>query len=203
MFEIISINELLKRLDKYNHTSLHIHHTYSPNHSDWKRKPDALYWQESMRNYHVKTRKFQDIAQHVTLLPTGEFVTGRDFAIDPASITGYNQGAFCVEIFGNFDLGKDKFESKQKESALKLARYFDDKKKYVRFHRENSPKTCPGTSIDKVKFMEEVRSMDYEKALVVLAVTVGIDGSYWFHRKNIDPYFDELIIKIAKYLKKG
>jgi hypothetical protein len=43
---------------------------------------------------------------------------------------------------------------------LKLAKYFDDKGKYIRFHRENSPKTCPGTSIDKDIFISEVRAIE-------------------------------------------
>jgi len=42
---------------------------------------------------------------------------------------------------------------------LKLARYFYDKGRYIRFHRENAPKTCPGTSIDKNTFMKEVIGM--------------------------------------------
>jgi LysM repeat protein len=41
---------------------------------------------------------------------------------------------------------------------LKLAAYFDSKKRYVRFHNENAAKTCPGTSIDKATFMKEARA---------------------------------------------
>ena len=62
-----------------------------------------------------------------------------------------------VEMVGDFDKGKDKFEGPQKEVMLTLARFFDLQGKYIRFHRENAPKTCPGTSIDKNQFMAEVR----------------------------------------------
>ena len=99
------------------------------------------------------------LGQHVTLLPDGKFVTGRDFGKTPASIQGYNTGAFAVEMLGNFDIGNDKFEGPQKESMIKLARYFYSKGCYIRFHRENAPKTCPGTSIDKNEFMKEVMGM--------------------------------------------
>lgn len=156
MFEIITIDELLKRLDKYSHKELHIHHTYSPSHKDFNGS-NGIALQQAMKNYHVNTRHWQDIAQHVTLLPNGLFVTGRDFAKTPASITGHNTGGFAVEMLGNFDIGHDKLQGEQRESIIKLAKYFDDKKRYIRFHRENSPKTCPGTSINKAEFMAEVK----------------------------------------------
>ena len=159
MDRIITIDELLQILDKYNHKELHVHHTWSPNHTNWNQRPDGLFWQQSMRNYHVNTLGWQDIGQHVTLLPNGLFVTGRDFGINPASISGYNTGGFAMEMLGNFDIGNDNFTGSQKESALKLAKYFLDKGRYVRFHRENAPKTCPGTSIDKEVFISEAKNI--------------------------------------------
>ena len=135
MDEIITLQELLKRLDKYNHKELHIHHTWQPDHKTYNNKPDGLYWQKAMRNFHVNTNGWNDIGQHVTLLPDGRFVTGRPFNKNPASISGYNTGAFAVEMIGNFDKGNDRFEGKQKDSMIKLARYFDQKGRYIRFHR--------------------------------------------------------------------
>ena len=160
MDEIITLQELLKRLDKYNHKELHVHHTWRPDHETYFKKPDPLYWQQAMRNFHVNTNGWNDIGQHVTLLPDGRFVTGRPFNKNPASISGYNTGAFAVEMIGNFDKGNDRFEGKQKDSMIKLARYFDQKGRYIRFHRENASKTCPGTGIDKNEFMKEVRGKE-------------------------------------------
>ena len=157
-FEIITPYELLKQLDKYSHKELHVHHTWSPEHKDFN-GCNGISLQEAMRNYHVNTNGWQDIGQHVTLLPSGTFVTGRDFGTTPASITGYNTGAFACEMLGNFDTGHDKFGGKQKDSMLQLAHYFYEKGRYIRFHRENSPKTCPGTSIDKNAFMQEVTNL--------------------------------------------
>jgi hypothetical protein len=157
-FETINIEELLKRLDRYKHKELHVHHTWSPSHKDFN-GANGLQLQEAMKNYHVNTNGWQDIGQHVTLLPDGLFVTGRVFAMTPASIAGYNTGAFACEMLGNFDTGHDSFAGKQKLSMLQLARYFYDRGRYIRFHRENAPKTCPGTSIDKNKFMQEVMDM--------------------------------------------
>jgi hypothetical protein len=157
---ILTVEQLLKELEKYNHNELHVHHTYSPNHYNWNNRPDPQYWQDSMRRFHTKTNGWADIAQHVTLCPDGRFITGRPFNQTPASIKGHNTMhglPFMVEMIGNFDIGHDKFEGAQKDSMLKLAQWFDKRGKYIRFHRENAAKTCPGTSIDKAQFMADVR----------------------------------------------
>ncbi len=161
--KLITTSQLLQMLAKYNHKELHVHHTWKPNHSNFNGS-NYQKVQDGMRRSHLG-RGFVDIAQHVTLFPDGMFMTGRDFGQNPASISGYNRGAFCVEMVGDFDKGQDKFEGKQKEAMLSLARFFDLQGKYIRFHRENAPKTCPGTSIDKNQFMAEVRQ--YVKAAAV------------------------------------
>jgi len=155
MFEIITIEQLLIKLNNYHHTELHVHHTWKPEHKDFNGS-NGLQLQQGMRNYHVNSLGWADIGQHVTLLPDGSFVTGRDFGQTPASISGYNTGGFACEMLGNFDIGNDVLEGKQKDSILRLAKYFNDKNRYIRFHRENAAKTCPGTSIDKAVFMNEV-----------------------------------------------
>lgn len=154
--KIITLDELLKMLDKYNHKELHVHHTWRPDHSTYFNRPDPLYWQAAMRRYHKETNGWSDIGQHVTLLPDGRFVTGRDFSRDPASIKGYNTKAFAVEMIGDFDIGKDVLQGPQRESIIGLARWYHSQNKYIRFHRENADKTCPGTGIDKRLFMAEV-----------------------------------------------
>jgi len=154
--KLITIDELLKLLDKYNHRELHVHHTWRPDHSNFNGS-NYQKVQDGMRRSHL-ARGFSDIAQHVTLFPDGIFMTGRNFGTNPASILNHNYGLpFCVEMIGNFDIGNDKFEGIQKDSMLKLAKYFYNKGKYVRFHNENAAKTCPGTSIKKSTFMSEVK----------------------------------------------
>ncbi|WP_068554343.1 S-layer homology domain-containing protein [Thermotalea metallivorans] len=161
-FEIVTIEELLKRLEKYSYRQLHIHHTWKPDHSNFNGK-NHIQLQEGMYIYHTKTNKWQDIAQHVTLMPDGTFVTGRNFSKDPVSIQGWNTGAFAVEMLGNFDIGCDKLEGKQKESLIKLARYFAERfgPESIKFHNEGPgvKKTCPGSLLDKKEFMKEVLAM--------------------------------------------
>lgn len=185
MFEIITIQELLKRLDNYNHKELHVHHTWKPVKRQYTGS-NGLQLQNSMRETHIKVNGWTDIGQHVTLLPDGLFVTGRDFGKTPASISGFNTGAFACEMLGNFDtkdngefnsLGYDKFEGAQKESMMILARHFYLKKKYIRFHNENSDKSCPGTSINKSAFIGEVKAIGK-----VAAPTVTYNGKEYIRK---------------------
>lgn len=167
MFRLFATNTLIAYCNafKWNRTplKLHIHHTYLPDHKSWKKKPDGLYWQKSMRDYHVNVRKFSDIAQHLTLLPDGKWVTGRDFNKNPASFLGQNNRAFAIEMLGNFDKGHDKFQgSKQAAAVYKFAAWFIDKFNLsvndIIFHRESKGayKTCPGSSIVKKDFISGV-----------------------------------------------
>ncbi len=161
-FEILVVDELIKQLDKYTYKQLHIHHTWKPSHKDFDGK-NHIALQQGMYNYHVNQLKWSDIGQHVTLMPDGWLVTGRDFFMMPASIKGWNESAFAVEMLGNFDKGKDILKGKQKDSILKLTRYFINRfgTESVKFHNEGPGvvKTCPGSSIKKKVFMEEVMAM--------------------------------------------
>lgn len=154
-------------------TQLHIHHTWSPSHKDYNGS-NGLDLQQAMRNYHVKNEGWKDIGQHLTLLPDGQWITGRDFNLDPASIAGWNAGAFAIEMLGNFDAGNDKFEGKQAESMFKFCAWvcmfvplnIDSD---VKFHRDNptAGKTCPGTGIDRMWFMNTLK--DYTKTFDKMA----------------------------------
>ncbi|MBU8770344.1 N-acetylmuramoyl-L-alanine amidase [Cytobacillus oceanisediminis] len=164
----LTAEQLIETLKQFNHTELHVHHTWRPNHSNFNGKNHESV-QNGMRNYHVNTNGWDDIAQHVTLFPDGSFLTGRNFGKQPVSIKGYNGSGskipFACEMVGDFDIGKDKLDGKQLDSILKLAKFFDDQKKYIRFHRENAPKTCPGSGIDKNEFMKAVKNFKGVKVM--------------------------------------
>lgn len=161
--KILTTSQLIQMVNQTNFTrtinALHLHHTWKPDHASFKGRPDGLYWQNSMRNYHVNTNGWDDIGQHLTLLPDGNWVTGRNFNSIPCSIKNKNSGGFAIEMFGNFDKGKDKLEGAQKNSILEFAKFFTEKFKCsIIFHREYSDKTCPGTGIDKTTFVNEVKA---------------------------------------------
>lgn len=154
----------------------HVHHTWRPDHSN-NRSNSTLQLHKNMRNFHVNTNKWADIAQHITIGSDGKIVLGRNITQTPVSATGYNGGSnwhpFAYEMIGNFDIGNDVLEGKQLESAIKISRYFYDKKdKPVKFHRElllngKQPKTCPGTGIGKNWFMGLVKESKYDVGKVV------------------------------------
>ena len=43
--------------------------------------------------------------------------------------------------------------------------------------------------------------VDFDEALEVLEKKAGISAAYWKPKKDIDPYFDDLMIKIAEAWK--
>lgn len=161
--KILTADELINVLRGRKYKYSQVHHTYQPDHADFNGK-NHLALQQGMRNYHVNTRGWDDIGQHVTLMPDGLFVTGRDFDKDlidfddtPAGIVGYNKGAFMVEMLGNFDLGHDKLQGAQLESMLKLQHFLVTQcGAEILFHREKANKSCPGTGIDKGWFIQQV-----------------------------------------------
>ncbi|MGJ0848204.1 N-acetylmuramoyl-L-alanine amidase [Tissierella praeacuta] len=180
-FRFLTIEELIKELDKYPFKQLHIHHTWKPEHKDFKGN-NHIAMQQSMKNYHVNSNKWSDIGQHLTLFPDGKWLTGRPFNITPASIKGWNTGALAVEMIGNFDVGHDKLEGEQLHQILLLIKYFIDKygESSIKFHREGPgvTKTCPGTSLDKNKLIKGAKAMSDKKELDNLKIIL--------HGKEID-----------------
>ncbi|PFP30274.1 hypothetical protein COJ96_06060 [Bacillus sp. AFS073361] len=155
-FEILTADQLIARLKGRKYKYSQIHHTWRPNHSNFNGK-NHLALQQGMYDYHVKTRGWDNIGQHVTLMPDGTFVTGRPFNQTPAGISGYNTGAFMVEMLGDFDKGKDKLEGAQLDAMLALQHFLTTEcGAKIMFHREHAPKTCPGTGLDKDAFLKQV-----------------------------------------------
>ncbi len=149
---------------------LQLHHTGAPCYANFYKSggghENELSRQLSMKNFHVNTRGMSDIAQHFTIFPNGKIVTGRSLNKNPAGITGWNTGAICVEIYGNFDKGQDTMTAEQKKAVVML--YGELCKKFnltpstntIRCHAwftsggtylgdyiaGKSRKTCPGTN---------------------------------------------------------
>ncbi|WP_226035581.1 peptidoglycan recognition protein family protein [Aquibacillus saliphilus] len=145
----------------------HIHHTWAPNHSS---NGSTLQLHRNMRNYHVNTNGWNDIAQNITIGKDGVIVTGRTIEVMPVSALSYNGTRdlhpFAYEMIGNFDKGNDKLEGYQLESAIKVSKYFYEKSKGIVFHREclingKQPKSCPGTGIEKDWFMDMVKDKNF------------------------------------------
>lgn len=145
-------------------TFLQVHHTGAPSYANWK-TDNALRRQENMRSFHIESG-YGDIAQHLTIFPDGTVATGRSMNKNPTGIAGANTGGICIEIYGNFDKGKDIMNDKQKDAVIAtyayLCKYFKltpstntirahawytYKGKYLgNYIAGRSTKTCPGTN---------------------------------------------------------
>ena len=146
--------------------AVHLHHTWRPNHSQYRGRDTIL----GMWRFHTQELGWDDIAQHVTIAPDGAIWTGRDWNHRPASASGFNGnaavGPFMIEMIGDFDRGKDRFEGPQKAAALEviaaIQAKFDLAERSLRFHNSMSPKTCPGNAIDYdglIKDLKQVRAL--------------------------------------------
>ena len=157
--------DYLNRLTvRRNIRTIQIHHTYAPSYKEWQRTPDALYWQKQMKEYHVSSAGYSDIAQHFTICPDGMIVTGRNLENNPAGIIGANTGAICIENLGNFDSGGDTMTVLHANTIVgavgELLKKFRLDSSAIVYHcwwtasgtalgdyvRGRSAKTCPGTA---------------------------------------------------------
>lgn len=156
----VSADGLIKLLRGRKYRWAQVHHTWRPNHANFTGKNHQSL-QDGMRNYHVGTNGWSDIGQHATLFPDGTFITGRAFGTNPAGIVGYNAGAFMIEMIGDFDKGKDKLEGKQLNAALKVYQFLMNHcGATILFHNEKAAKSCPGTGVDKAKFVKAAKNFN-------------------------------------------
>lgn len=173
-FTKMTANEFKTWINKqgnYNYTGIQIHHTWLPDYSCFYKSngthEDELTRQNNMKAVHTKTNGWADIAQHFTIFPNGAIVTGRPLSnTTPVGIKGWNANKICVEIYGNFDKGKDVMTAEQKNAVIAV--YGELCKKFkitpststIRCHAwftaggtylgdynsSKSTKTCPGTN---------------------------------------------------------
>ncbi|MDQ0339884.1 peptidoglycan hydrolase-like protein with peptidoglycan-binding domain [Caldalkalibacillus uzonensis] len=136
---------------------IQIHHTWRPRKSDYQGERTI----QGMYHYHTQTRGWQDIAQHFTVSPDGYIWDGRSLELNPAGIAGHNQGGLMFEMIGNFDEGEERLEGDQLHAVAHAVAACQERfglnDDRIVFHREYSAKTCPGTSISKRWFIEQVR----------------------------------------------
>ncbi len=163
-----TINEFKTWLNKQNIkrkiNKLQVHHTYLPSYKNWPE--DELTRQHNMKEYHMHTNGWSDIGQHFTIFPNGKIVTGRSLNTNPAGIKGWNDNAICIEIYGDFDKGKDMMKIEQEESVvacygllckkfnitpsintIRCHGWFTSSGTYLGgYSKSKSCKTCPGTN---------------------------------------------------------
>lgn len=156
---------------------LQVHHMDLPNYSTWEKTDKKVYDEphfgrtQSLNDYGKKTWNYSDghghyIAQHFNVFPDGMITTGRHLNSKPIGIRGWNDGAICIEIYGDFDKGKDVMSKAQKEAVIALYGelckrfkipvdtahirphcWFTAGGTYLgKYNSSRSAKTCPGTN---------------------------------------------------------
>lgn len=194
-----SVKEFKSYMDKLSVTRkisvVQLHHTYSPAYKEFNGK-NHVELQQGMKNYHVKTRNYADIAQTFTIFPDGKICTGRDINVAPAGIFGANSNGICIECVGNFDTNSDTMTEAQKNAIVGVTKILLDKfnldaKTGVTYHAwwtsggtslgtyiaGRSAKTCPGTN-----FFGGNTKDAYEKNLLPLIESYG--------KKNTTPMIE-------------
>lgn len=185
-----SVKEFKSYMEKLSVTRkisvVQLHHTYSPAYKEFNGK-NHIELQQGMKNYHVRTRNYTDIAQTFTIFPDGKICTGRDINVAPAGIYGANSNGICIECVGNFDKNSDTMTEAQKNAIVGVTKILLDKfglnaKTGVTYHawwtsggkslgtyvKGKSAKTCPGTSF----FGGNTRDA-YEKNLMPIIENYG------------------------------
>lgn len=158
-------------------SKIQIHHMASPSYSTWEKTDKKIFSEphfgrtNSLDNYGKNTWGSKDdkgkyIAQHFNVFPDGQITSGRSLNSNPIGITGWNTGAICIEIYGNFDKGKDQMNEAQKQAVIALVAELCDRfditpnENTIRYHAwftrkgsylggyvpGKSTKTCPGTA---------------------------------------------------------
>ncbi|MDF2985744.1 MAG: hypothetical protein K0R50_1254 [Eubacterium sp.] len=190
------------------------HHTASPAYKDVKNNHFAL--MRSMENYHVNTLKMSEIAQHFSTFPDGTICVGRPLSKDGGGfLSPGNRDSITIENVGNFDT--DIMTEEQRHSIILLNALLCKKFNIVPststliYHCWVQNKSCPGTKyfggntkaaaennfIPLIK-LEMEEPLTYEEALKIVVEKIDSNYKYWLKRKDIDPAFQGLIIKIAK-----
>ena len=178
-------------------TRLQVHHMDLPNYSTWEKTDKKVFNEphfgrtQSLNDYGKRTWNYSDghgkyIAQHFNVFPDGKITTGRHLNSTPIGIRGWNTNAICIEIYGDFDKGKDVMTAAQKKAVIAL--YGELSKRFnipvntthIRPHcwftaggtflgkydSSRSAKTCPGTNFmghgcspsGFAKFINEVKA---------------------------------------------
>ena len=125
-------NWLNKEIVTRKISRLQVHHMSLPNYTTWETTDKRIYKDnrelgrtKALDDYGKNKWNYKDshnhyIAQHFNIFPNGKITTGRSLNSKPIGITGWNENAICVEIYGDFDKNRDIMTAAQKQSVIAL-----------------------------------------------------------------------------------
>ena len=204
-------------------TRLQVHNTFLPDYTTWEKTDKKVFSEphfgraQSLDDYGKKTWGYSDghghyTAQNFTVFPDGKIIVSRNLNSKPIGIKGWNDGALCIEIYGNFDKGKDIMNTSQKKAVIYLYGELCKRFKipvdtaHVRPHcwftaggsylgeynSSRSAKTCPGTNFWGVgcspsgfnKFLADIK--EYVNGKEVQASPTASEFKPYIARVNTD-----------------
>ena len=205
---------------------LQVHHMDLPNYSTWEKTDKKVFDEphfgrtESLNSYGKSKWGYSDghgkyIAQHFNVFPDGKITTGRHLNSTPIGIRGWNTNAICIEIYGDFDKGKDVMTAAQKKAVIALYGelckrfkikpststirphcWFTARGTYLgKYDSSRSAKTCPGTNFmgygcsttGFAKFIKEVKAyIDGEESKEVVKEEPKEEKSEGIYRVRTD-----------------
>lgn len=114
-----------------------IHCSATPNGED--------YDVEKIRRYHVDELGWSDVGYHLVIQPSGVAQRGRDFRVQGAHVSGYNEGNVGVCLVGTDQFTMDQFDPGLRTYLGYLKRTFGvPAHEIFRLHNEfDDSKTCP------------------------------------------------------------
>lgn len=95
------------------------HHTWLPSYKQFN-GANHFIMLKGMENYHMKNKRWKNIAQNITTFPDGKVAVCRPFNIAPEGSIGdsANSVGITIENVGNFDIGHDVMTAEQKETIV-------------------------------------------------------------------------------------
>jgi LysM repeat protein len=95
------------------------HHTWLPSYKTFNGS-NHFQLLKGMENFHIKKKKWKNIAQNITTFPDGKIAISRPLNVAPEGSIGVraNSVGIAIENVGNFDLGNDVMTKEQKETIV-------------------------------------------------------------------------------------
>jgi len=146
-------------------TEVHLHHNWKPDKHAYALAENKEKVIADVYRRDKDVRGLNDFGQNLLLTPDGMVWVLRDLNEPPSSIKGRNGndkfGPMSVIILGNFDKGKEVLEGEQEVTLIDTLKLLFDvhnvgDDKFI-FHSEHSPRTSPGSSLNKNEILDKVK----------------------------------------------
>lgn len=144
------------------------HHTWQPSYKHF-RGNNHFQLLDSMRNHHIRTMGWSDIAQNITIFPDGKIAVSRPLDVAPEGTIGptANKHGIAIENVGNFDTGHDVMTKEQKDAIVAVTAllslkfnltpsidtityhhwwHYKTKERVLDNAKDYEVKSCPGTA---------------------------------------------------------